>query len=127
MSEPTRMPTQVLGAVSASPPRRVNSGAHTGPPVETGWTVAAPEALDDLTDVDAPAVPLPAAAAVLVRGLDGVYRPMAVTKLAPAQRGSIVHYLEQDPVSVPPDAAIGDYVTVIAGDRAGSVYHVEES
>lgn len=102
-----------------------------GGPVRTSWDdvdeSATPTVLDDLGDVDAPRVASPAPPAVLVRGTDGVYRPVALEQAAPPQRGSIVHYLDQDPVTVPQDALEGDWVTVIAGDHAGAVYLVQES
>lgn len=62
--------------------------------------------------------------AVLVAGPDGIYRPAPQT---PPQRGSVVHYLTADPTGVPSDAIEGDWITVLAGANAGTVYHVEES
>jgi hypothetical protein len=103
-----------------------------GEPVRTSWDdvdeSAAPSVLDDLADVDAPLIAAPATAAVLVRGMDGVYRPVELTDVAPVQRGSVVHYLEQDPHgAVPANVQVGDYLTVIAGDHAGTVYLAQES
>lgn len=60
---------------------------------------------------------------VLVAGSDGVYRPAPPAQ----QRGSVVHYLTADPGAVPAGVIEGDWVAVIAGTNAGTVYHAEET
>jgi hypothetical protein len=91
--------------VSASP-------VHAGPGIEIGSGSYLPI---DTTGT--------ATGFVLVAGPDGIYRPAAPAQ----QRGSVVHYLTADPTGVPTGVVEGDWVTVIAGANAGTVYHAEET
>lgn len=108
----------------AGPPVSVEP-IHPGPPLRLSLAQAGtpiPTAIHGALPIDTEGT---TTGAVLVAGADGVYRP------APAppaqQRGSVVHYLTADPTGLPLGAIAGDWVAVIAGPNAGTVYHVEET
>jgi hypothetical protein len=64
---------------------------------------------------------------VLVRGTDGIYRSVPTTMFVTEGRASYITYVDNVPVSIPPDAQVGDYFTVINGDDRGSIYQVEDT
>lgn len=104
-----------------------------GPPVRTGWNDVPPApavtGLGDLADVAL--VEVTDEPTVLVRDpATGVFSNRRLSSLpagGAAARGSTVHYLaEVEPDTVPAGAAVGDFIHVIAGPGAGTVYEVQE-
>ena len=100
-------------------------------PVRTPWDRSGaapnPTRLGDLADVDSPAPPPAPPPAALVRGTDGVYRPVPLeVVVAEHQRGDVTHYVTDDPTQPPPGARVGEHVVVLAGPAAGTVYRVED-